>query len=127
MEKQTVSLWAGTCCHEGCDQPSEWPGKRGNVCQVHWEAECSESWWAYVRALDEAGLLDYEDDEAEDDVTKQELIDVIALAVKMRDAQKAFFKTRDRDCLTESKAREREFDAAAKKVMERYNGSIRDA
>jgi hypothetical protein len=46
--------WAGTCCREDCEQPSEWPGKAGNVCQNHWESESSASWWEYVRALDAA-------------------------------------------------------------------------
>lgn len=123
MEKQTVSLWAGICCYEGCGRPSEWPGKRGNVCQEHWEAECSESWWAYVRALDEAGLLDYEDDEAEGDVENHELIQVIELAVEMRSTQKAYFKTRDRSVLNRSKDLERQFDKRAREVLEKVKGT----
>lgn len=119
MEEQTVSLWAGTCCYEGCEQPSAWPGKNGNVCQEHWEAECSESWWAHMRALDAAGLLECEDDEAEDDMEKEELVQLIELAVEMRETQRAYFKTRDRGALNRSKELERQFDDAAKVVLTR--------
>ena len=56
----------------------------------------------------------------------QDLLDLIQLGVKMRSAQRLYFKTRDRDALTESKALEREFDAKAAKVVERYAGSVGD-
>ena len=39
-----------------CGEPHDnWPGKdSGQLCQMCWEAECSESWWACVIALDTA-------------------------------------------------------------------------
>jgi hypothetical protein len=42
-----------------CPQPHDnWPGDDGGLlCQECWEAESSASWWATMRALDEAGLL----------------------------------------------------------------------
>ena len=56
--------WDGVCCYEGCEQPSEWPGKDGNVCQSHWEHECSQSWWEMVFALSAAGMVE---EDADDD------------------------------------------------------------
>jgi hypothetical protein len=51
-----------TCntCSSAIPDPAErWPGRGsgGTLCQECWEAESSASWWATVRALDEAGLL----------------------------------------------------------------------
>ena len=42
-----------------CPQPHEnWPAADGGLlCQECWEAESSASWWATMRALGEAGLL----------------------------------------------------------------------
>ncbi len=40
--------------------------------------------------------------------------DLIRLAIDMREKQKTYFRTRDRDALEASKAVEREFDAVAK-------------
>lgn len=45
----TVNHWAGTCSIEGCNEPSEWPGEHGNVCQVHWEEYGNRMWWEQVR------------------------------------------------------------------------------
>lgn len=54
-----------------------------------------------------------------------DLLEVIRLGVKMRSAQRLYFKTRNRDALTESMALEKEFDAKAAKVVERYGeGSV---
>lgn len=38
-----------------CGEPHDnWPGKDGGeLCQMCWEAECSESWWTMVKAIDE--------------------------------------------------------------------------
>lgn len=63
---------------------------------------------------------------SESGMKTQDLLDLIALGVKMRSAQKRYFKTRDRDALTESKALEKEFDAKAAQIMERYKGSVGD-
>lgn len=45
-----------------CPQPHDnWPAAAGGLlCQECWEAESSASWWATMRALDGAGLLDQE-------------------------------------------------------------------
>ena len=42
-----------------CPQPHDnWPSNDGGLlCQDCWEAESSASWWAAMRALDDAGLL----------------------------------------------------------------------
>lgn len=39
-----------------CGRPHDgWPGKDGQpVCQMCWEAQCSESWWRMVAVLDRA-------------------------------------------------------------------------
>lgn len=39
-----------------CGQPHDgWPGSDGReLCQMCWEAECSESWWQAVIAIDKA-------------------------------------------------------------------------
>jgi len=42
---------------------------------------------------------------------------VIRLGIEMRDAQKQYFKTRDKGALLKSKDLERRFDAAAKEAV----------
>ena len=51
-----------TCSHPGCTQPHDnWPANDGGLlCQDCCEAESSASWWATMRVLDGAGLLDQE-------------------------------------------------------------------
>ena len=36
-----------------CGEPHDnWPGKDGGeLCQICWEAECDESWWAMVNSI----------------------------------------------------------------------------
>ena len=45
-----------------CSRPhDDWPDKDGGMlCQMCWEAECSESWWQMVRALDAARRVERE-------------------------------------------------------------------
>jgi hypothetical protein len=50
-----------TCSSTIPDPAEQWPDDGdGTLCQVCWEASCSRSWWAMVRALGGAGLLDEE-------------------------------------------------------------------
>jgi hypothetical protein len=50
-----------TCSSTIPDPAEQWPDDGdGTLCQVCWERSCSRSWWAMVRALGEAGLLDEE-------------------------------------------------------------------
>jgi hypothetical protein len=54
-------ITCSTCSSTIPDPAEQWPdGNDGILCQVCWERESSRSWWAMVRALDEAGLLDEE-------------------------------------------------------------------
>jgi hypothetical protein len=50
------------CCR--CPEPHDnWPSNDGGLlCQDCWETESSASWWAMVRAFDEAGLPDQEEE-----------------------------------------------------------------
>lgn len=45
--------------------------------------------------------------------TPDQLTDLLSLALKMREAQKEYFRTRRGDALADSKRLEREFDKAA--------------
>lgn len=47
----------------------------------------------------------------------QDLLEIIALGVKMRDAQKRYFRTRNNSDLQDAKMYEREFDEKAKEVL----------
>lgn len=59
MEDKRVSRSVCSKCQK---EPNEgWPGNTGNpeelLCQMCWEAQCDESWWDMVEALNKAGLL----------------------------------------------------------------------
>jgi|WetSurMetagenome_2_1015567.scaffolds.fasta_scaffold1346540_1 hypothetical protein len=48
-------------CSKCQKQESEgWPdgttNPGGELCQVCWEDQCDKSWWAMMKALDEAGI-----------------------------------------------------------------------
>jgi len=48
-----------TCNHTIPDSAEAWPnGSGGTLCQDCWEIESDAAWWATMRALDGAGLLD---------------------------------------------------------------------
>jgi len=48
-----------TCAR--CSRPHDnWPDAQsdGCLCQECWEAQCSREWWAVVRMIDAAGLME---------------------------------------------------------------------
>lgn len=48
-----------TCAR--CSRPHDnWPDAQsdGCLCQECWEAQCSREWWAVVRMMDAAGLME---------------------------------------------------------------------
>lgn len=38
-----------TTCHQPID--NEWPGILGPICQMCWEGECSDAWWAAYNGI----------------------------------------------------------------------------
>ena len=45
-------MTAATCADCGEPAIDPWPSKAGgDLCQMCWERECSESWWAAVKSL----------------------------------------------------------------------------
>lgn len=41
-------------CGHSTAQDGEWPGETGTICFECWERECSESWWAFGKAWEDA-------------------------------------------------------------------------
>ena len=66
----------------------------------------------FAQLQDQCATLPGEVDDFDEAMRADKATELLSLAVKMREAQKEYFKTRSHDALNDSKRLEREFDKA---------------